>query len=123
MRNPLGLFLRSTTATSNYPFQVYGDWVLVLSLDKFHVNRCYLPNPGQGDTAQDWDSDAEPSMLLIGENPTEKAVLGDKLKSKLDSLLDTLQTDTHASPFGPTGPSISRSTYLYTTESVAIRNS
>lgn len=94
------------------PVPSVGDWVLVFSMDPFNVNRTYLPYPGADNNASDTTSDANPTLMEIGENPTEHGVLGDKLKDKLDALCQADMTQTHTSAFGPTGPPVNIADYV-----------
>jgi hypothetical protein len=52
------------------------------------------------------DLTIEGSNINIGTQPTEHAVLGDKLKTLLDKILQALLQHTHPTPAGPSGPSI-----------------
>jgi len=100
----------TTLATATYPdvkftYEKNGVCVFVSSgIEKewgvYHPSGTYLFISNDGKV-----------YLRSGSGDTERMVLGETLRSKLDTLLTQLQTETHATLLGPTSPPLNASAY------------
>lgn len=90
--------------TVKFPTPEKGDYVLIFNLDGRNQNRFYIPVPKDEKAANDDQDDS--TKIILGDGATEKAVLGDTLKTKLEGLIDGIIAETHPTAIGPTGSPI-----------------
>lgn len=99
------------------PAPKVGSFVLVFQVDSSNMHSWYLPirtdfeNISSDDSKTQIDSSGETvidgSTIYLGDEATEKAVLGDALTSALDTWFALVSAHTHPETGGTTGPSAS----------------
>lgn len=136
------VFIEFQNGNTDYPIWSHAGYALEELPNEFSTTNHYgfktpkgtllLINDNEGEeeilvkhnSKTDWykiqknEFELESKLIKLGKEGDEQAVLGDTLKSKLDSIMDRLDqthqaliTHTHTSNSGPTGPPINATTF------------